>query len=328
MRSVPIVLKRLLPFCLALSLSGCIDIDVTMDFKDSETAEVTVAMEMSREFYDLTGGGKGQGICPKPEQGSKADLVVGEKQVTCRATRMVKVADMLDGKQGAGKGIEADKMALVERIDDDTLSLQASWVDEARGHEWLTTVGRSETRVRDHFEPGWSIFSANTTVDDDVRQTHHTLDSRLQWALWRNDANDHTWTLRTGLQLDASEREARRVTGNAMLNTMVYPQGYNQAQPPGEKRTTGAYLQLVQRWQRWEVLPGLRWDRTEVSVRGASADLLQAVGQATSVQYAQASPSLTLSYALQPQRWTTFATVARSHRPPPACRRLRGSRLT
>lgn len=202
------------------------------------------------------------------------------------------------------------------RIDDDTLSLQASWVDETRGHEWLTTVGRSETRVRDHFEPGWSIFSTSTTVDDDVRQTHHTLDSRLQWALWRNDANDHTWTLRTGLQLDASEREARRVTGNAMLNTIVYPQGYNQAQPPGDKRTTGAYLQLVQRWQRWEVLPGLRWDRTAVSVRGASADLLQAAGQATSVQYAQASPSLTLSYALQPQRWTTFATVARSHRPP------------
>lgn len=106
---------------LILPLSGCLDVDVTMDFKDSDTAEMTVAMEMNREFYDLTGGGKGQGICPTPEQGSQADLVVGETQVTCRATRMVQIADMVAGKRDTAKGIEADKMALVERIDDDTL---------------------------------------------------------------------------------------------------------------------------------------------------------------------------------------------------------------
>lgn len=115
-------MRRVLAFlCLILPLSGCLDVDVTMDFKDSETAEMTVAMEMSREFYDLTGGGKGQGICPAAQEGSKADLVVGEKQVTCRATRTVQIADMVAGKRDAAKGIEADKMALVERIDDDTL---------------------------------------------------------------------------------------------------------------------------------------------------------------------------------------------------------------
>lgn len=119
---MPVSLRRVFALLsLILPLSGCLDVDVTMDFKDSDTAEMTVAMEMSREFYDLTGGGKGQGICPKAEQGSKADLVVGEKQVTCRATRTVQIADMVAGKQGAGKGIEADKMALVERLDDDTL---------------------------------------------------------------------------------------------------------------------------------------------------------------------------------------------------------------
>lgn len=115
-------LRSVLAFlCLIPLLSGCLDVDVTMDFKDSETAEMTVAMDMSREFYDLTGGGKGQGICPKAAEGSKADLVVGEKQVTCRATRTVKVADMVAGKRGDGKGVEADKMALVEQIDADTL---------------------------------------------------------------------------------------------------------------------------------------------------------------------------------------------------------------
>lgn len=201
------------------------------------------------------------------------------------------------------------------RIDDDTLSLQARWVDDAQGHEWTTTVGRSDTRVRDHFEPGWSIFSMNTTVDDDVRQTHHTLDSRLQWALWRPD-EDTRLTLRAGVQAGRSEREARRVSGNAMLNAILYPGGYNQAQPPGRKETAGAYVQLAQRWGRWEASPGVRWDHTTVSVQGGNAELLQAAGQPTEVRYAHASPSLTLSYDVQPRRWTAFATAARSHRPP------------
>lgn len=122
---VPALRRILAPFALLTFLSGCLDIDVTMDFKDAETAEMAVSMVMSREFYDATGGAKGKGICPTPKGGEGADLVVGEKEVTCSATKTVLVEDVISGAAGKGskgsKGIDADKMAKVERIDDTTL---------------------------------------------------------------------------------------------------------------------------------------------------------------------------------------------------------------
>ena len=201
------------------------------------------------------------------------------------------------------------------RIDDDTLSLQAHWADEARGHDWLTTVGRSETRVRDHFEPGWSVFSLNSQVDDDIRQTHHTLDSRLTLGLWRGEGRDGL-NLKLGGQWGHSEREALRITSNPFVNQVLYPGGYNQAQPPGSKYSAGGYAQLDWRRGRWQVLPGTRFDVTKVRVIGRNAELLQAAGEDSQVRYTEWSPSLTLSYALQPGRWTGFITAARSHRPP------------
>lgn len=201
------------------------------------------------------------------------------------------------------------------RIDDDTLSVQANWADESGGHAWQTTLGRSETRVRDHFEPGWSIFSTGTQVDDDVRQTHHTLDSQLTLTTWRGAGRD-ALALRTGVQVGHSAREARRVTGIPALNQALYPDGYNPAQPPGSKRQVGGFVQLDWQVGRWQLLPGVRFDRTEVEVQGANAQRLRDADQADRVRYTDWSPSLTLSYTLQPGRWTAFATAARAHRPP------------
>lgn len=203
------------------------------------------------------------------------------------------------------------------RIEDDTVSLQAVWQDETRGHEWQTTLGRSSTRVQDHFEPGWSIFSVSTQVDDDVHQTHLTLDSRLRWVLWDDPADGlRRLALRAGLQAGHSERAAERVTGNAALNQVLYPDGYNAAQPPGSRDTRGVFLQLDWQLGRLQVLPGVRWDGVASTVEGANAALLRKVGESDTVRYTEVSPSLTLSYALVPAQWTVFATAARSFRPP------------
>lgn len=114
--------RFLAPLCAVFLLSACLDIDVTMDFKDSETAEMSVNMVMSREFYDATGGGDGKGICPGAKDGEDATKTVGEKEVTCTATRTVSVEDVVAGKPADGaKGVDAEKMAKVERIDDNTL---------------------------------------------------------------------------------------------------------------------------------------------------------------------------------------------------------------
>lgn len=219
------------------------------------------------------------------------------------------------------------------RIQDETLSLQAHWLDETSGREWKTTLGRSRTQVRDHMAKGWSVFSVSAPVDDDIAHDHQTLDTRLTLPLMRSaeaDPSEATpsntsdrlsasgWrlSLHLGLQQGHSERASRRVTGNAAINQALYPDGNNPAQPPGSKDSTGAYAQLALQHGPWQVLPGLRWDRITSRVEGANALLLQQAGQPDSVSAARSSPSLTLAHELVPQRWTLFGTWARSFRPP------------
>lgn len=223
------------------------------------------------------------------------------------------------------------------RIQDETLSLQAHWLDEASGRAWKTTLGRSRTRVRDHMEKGWSVFSVSAPVDDDIEHAHQTLDTRLTLPLLdsaqgtpgadgtpgTNDtsgsgAPSSHWrlSLHLGLQQGHSERASRRVTGNAAINQALYPDGNNPAQPPGSKDSTGAYAQLALQHGAWQVLPGLRWDRITSRVEGANALLLQQAGQSERISATRNSPSLTLAHEWVPQRWTLFGTWARSFRPP------------
>lgn len=204
------------------------------------------------------------------------------------------------------------------RIEDDTLSLQALWQDEASGAKWTTTAGRSQTRVRDHMEKGWSVFSLGAPVDDDIEHRHQSLDSRLTLPLSTSASPSHAWrmSLHLGLQLQHSERGSRRVTGNPAINAALYPDGNNPAQPPGTKHSRGAYLQLDLRHGKWQVLPGVRWDEVTSQVTGSNARLLEAAGQSDRISARRASPSLTVAHEPLPQRLTLFGTVARAFRPP------------
>ncbi len=212
------------------------------------------------------------------------------------------------------------------RIEDETLSLQAHWLDEASGREWKTTLGRSRTRVRDHMEKGWSVFSVSAPVDDDIDHEHQTLDTRLTLPLVGpgNEATDAVgraqdgWrlSLHMGLQQAHSERASHRVTGSTVINQALYPDGNNPAQPPGSKDSAGAYAQLALQRGSWQLLPGVRWDSFTSQVEGANALLLKRAGQSDTVSAARSSPSVTLAHELVPRRWTLFSTWARSFRPP------------
>ena len=42
----------------ALALSGCIDVDVGMDFSDGETMKGSFVLSMARQLYDMTAASK------------------------------------------------------------------------------------------------------------------------------------------------------------------------------------------------------------------------------------------------------------------------------
>lgn len=215
------------------------------------------------------------------------------------------------------------------RIHDDTLSLRTLWADEHTGAQWQATLGRSQTRVRDHMAKGWSVFSTLAEVDDDVDHQHTTYDTRMTLPLIgpqpvQGDGTDQqpseasTWrmSLNLGVQGGHSERTSRRVTGSALLNQAQYPDGYNPAQPPGSQDRVGGYAQLDLRHGGWQALPGVRWDRFTTRVIGANATALIAAGQSPEISAQRASPSLTVAHSWSPQGWTVFGTVARAFRPP------------
>jgi len=209
------------------------------------------------------------------------------------------------------------------RIDDDTLSLQTKWEDEATGRSWQATVGRSQTHVRDHMEQGWGFSSAGAAVDDDVAHRQTTVDTRATLPLIGNPQRDaplvdDTWrlSLHMGLQGNHAERQYRRVTGNAAINAIRYPGGYNAEQPPGTQEKVGGYLQLDARVGGWQALPGVRWDRFTTRVIGDNATRLIKAGESDEMTIQRASPSFTLSHTWSPQGWTVFGTMARAFRPP------------
>lgn len=213
------------------------------------------------------------------------------------------------------------------RIDDDTLSLQTKWADETSGAQWQATVGRSQTRVRDHMAKGWSVFSMLAEVDDDIDHRHTTWDTRLTLPLIRHaastdagvpstDANTWRMSLHLGAQGGHSNRTSRRVTGSALLNQTTYVNGHNPSQPSGSQDRIGGYVQLDVRHGGWQALPGVRWDRFTTRVIGPNATALLAAGQPDEITAQHASPSFTLAHSWAQQGWTVFGTVARAFRPP------------
>ncbi|HEX5372531.1 MAG TPA: TonB-dependent receptor [Aquabacterium sp.] len=210
--------------------------------------------------------------------------------------------------------------AAQRRIDDDTLSWRARWRSPDRANEWLLTLGRSHTRVQDHFAPGMAVFANAATgdVDDRITATGHTLDSSARWRVTGDDPNDvqtrtPTLDLRLGLQLGSQTRNSTRRLARMPGR---YPQDVNPAQPPGERQSVGLYLQPDWRLGRWQVMPGLRWDHIRTTATGPVAQTLEAAGQARTVRYEHTSPSLWLSLDLVPRQWTVHALWAQAFRPP------------
>jgi hemoglobin/transferrin/lactoferrin receptor protein len=121
--------------------------------------------------------------------------------------------------------------------------------------------------------------------------------------------------LHLGLQWGQQQRTVHRVI-DAANTDIVYPGGFNGAQPPGTKDTMGLYLQPDWRWGRLQVLPGLRWDQVLVRAQGKTVTELAKAGQAPTVSYQRTTPSLHVALELVPQRWTAFAQIGQAFRPP------------
>jgi hypothetical protein len=112
---------RLFALCLAvLPLAGCIDAEVTIDFKDETTVETAMDLRLGREIYDLTGGDP-QKLC----KGGTA--TVGTDTVSCVQRRTMTLDEFLADAQATATPNSPDaalrKAVVVERLDDRRLKV-------------------------------------------------------------------------------------------------------------------------------------------------------------------------------------------------------------
>ena len=175
MRSVPIVLKRLLPFCLALSLSGCIDIDVTMDFKDAETVAIAMETTMDRAFFDMikdNGGGPCDGVQPE----------IGTDEVRCTSVEEMTIEALFEKQaEVSTERMEAEAFSVVERLDDNRLRVTLDLTqmmkerpapDDMEGMDGMADMVKAAMAGRDFVFRirGHAIEETTGTLSEDGRE--------------------------------------------------------------------------------------------------------------------------------------------------------------
>lgn len=111
MRRLALVLLLVLP------LSACLDVDLTLDFKDETLVETTMDMQLGRELFDLTG--------KSPQEFCKdGTATVGTETISCVQRRASTVDEFIaeaDRRAASGPADQIRQAAKVERLEGNRL---------------------------------------------------------------------------------------------------------------------------------------------------------------------------------------------------------------
>jgi len=117
------------------------------------------------------------------------------------------------------------------------------------------------------------------------------------------------------LQYQYNQRDVARFTVNPAAQDQ-FPGGFNAAQPPGTKRSVGAYMQTTLSLGPLELAPGIRWDRYEAVATDGTHDVLASFGEPSRMDFEQVSPSFGATLHLVPKRLSLFYNYIEAFRPP------------
>lgn len=199
-------------------------------------------------------------------------------------------------------------------VEDDTFSINGrlkgvpGWLDLG------FSAGYTNTKVEDEHLPGESLFANDVTgiVNDTYDYDSHAfrLENRLvpTWPLG-------SLTLWLGADGLWSERDVTRVTQNPSINESLYPDGFNPAQPPGEKSFLGGYL-----LSEWWIGPvgvrgGVRSTDYEVQALDGAADQLESLGESSKIEFSKTTPEGGIEFQA-PYGLTLFYNYVEAFRPP------------
>lgn len=170
------------------------------------------------------------------------------------------------------------------------------------GPEWLNLTGVVAFTNKEVVDRGSQIAGNGTdTITYDVLTTDFR--NAFQYDFGRFRAG-----LEAGVQLNLERRESLRVNDSFA--------GENPAQPSGEKRNLGAFLEPTLGYGPLTVTGGLRYDAVTIGAGDLTSRILDAQGRDTELSYGVLTPALTASFALDDDRLTGFYSYAEAFRPP------------
>lgn len=120
-------MRLLFPLFMCLSLSACIDAEVTLDVSDGETMAATADLTLSRQLYDMLGQ-QGE-TCPGGSE------TLDKQNYRCTMVKSKPIdAVIAQVEERHSSDLDLSEAARIERIDDNHLRITFDLADLTKGH--------------------------------------------------------------------------------------------------------------------------------------------------------------------------------------------------
>lgn len=219
----------------------------------------------------------------------------------------------------------AGQFGVVERsIEDTTTNLRVNYAPPDSWIALKATLAYEKTDLDDVHRIGQSRICVSPSTAFPAAFRIDRCNDAWRYGIWTAEVfNDTRYTLGTlqgvlsvGYQGIRNSRDISRVTSRELTNQLVYPDGFNEAQPPGDKISDALIVENAFTFGAFTFTPGARLDRYHVSAQQQTRTNMIAAGQSPDIRFTRVSPAAALTWKIP--RTDVSATVRyhEAFRPP------------
>ncbi|WP_430433725.1 TonB-dependent receptor domain-containing protein [Methyloversatilis sp.] len=219
----------------------------------------------------------------------------------------------------------AGQFGVVERsIEDTTTNLRVNY---APADSWIAlrgTLAYETTDLDDVHRITQSRICVSPSTAFPAAFRIDRCDDAWRYSIWTAEVfNDTRYAigelqgvLSVGYQGIRNSRDISRVTSRALTNQQVYPNGFNEAQPPGDKVSDALIVENAFTLGAFTFTPGARLDRYHVSAEGQTRTNMIAAGQSPDIRFVKLSPAAALTWRIPRSDWSATVRYHEAFRPP------------
>ncbi len=229
---------------------------------------------------------------------------------------------------------------VVRAIDDQTWSETIYFRPDTRFIDLKVAFGGGHTKLQDTMAPGMSSLNGPERNCDGLiwrpnpsltRNCHGNLNDYYTYKTRSMDITNTShfvngpwfkFSTLFGYQYNENKRDIERFYDNQtyVMQTALYPNGFNASAPPGSKSFHAFYVQPRFEFGQFSMMPGYRVDEYLVEADGGTLGLLAPYKQANKILFTRDSLSLGLAYEVlprnNPEKLTLYSNYGQGFRPP------------